>query len=316
MKDFGIEAPLSSRELHETAFSNRYIVADVIAEGQPLVLAGASKAMKTSIAIDLALSLAGPNKFLGRFWVPERKRVLFLSAESGAATIQETARRVYKSKDSETELSDETEIAWGFWVPKARNSVQLQILEHQVKEHAADVVILDPLYQILDGTDAASLSLNGEQLAAVCNRCTSLGATPILVDHVKRGSSNAKDRKPLELNDITGAGKAEFFRQWILVSRREEFDPEKPFHKLWMTVGGSAGHCGAYGVEIDESRDVDNLRTWDVLCEFASETRLRDATGAPRAARNKKSITAGRFSEFDDYESSSFTGGPCSEGSF
>ena len=270
METYHIEPPWSSRKLDEADINTEYLIEKVLVKGQQAVIAGASKSMKTSVAVDLALSLAKSSKFLGKFSVPESQKVLFLSAESGEATIQETARRVAFTKGFT--LAQDTNITWGFWVPRAKNDEQLEILEHQLDESGASVAVIDPLYQVLDGEDQANLSMNGQQLQAVAMRCQKKGVTPILVDHVKRSSMNAKDYQPLELDDVSGAGKAEFFRQWLLMSRRERFDPENPVHRLWVSVGGSAGHCGLYAVDIDETPDQDTgARIWDVNVSNASE---------------------------------------------
>ena len=114
-----------------------------------------------------------------------------------------------------------------------------------------------------------------------------MGATPILVDHAKRSSTNAREFEPLELEDISGAGKAECFRQWMLVSRRSKFmaDPGLPHHHdLWLTMGGSAGHASTWGLDITEqihsnrSRDytVDTLPRSEVL--YARHERRKEAS--------------------------------------
>jgi len=87
-------------------------------------------------------------------------------------------------------------------------------------------VVIDPLYQAIDDQQA-SMILNGQQLADLCNYVLDSGATPICCDHAKRSSENVKMRESIELDDISGAGKAEYFRQWLLVSRRESFRQKK-----------------------------------------------------------------------------------------
>ncbi|QDV88534.1 DnaB-like helicase N-terminal domain-containing protein [Stieleria magnilauensis] len=281
---YGIDPPWTSAELATADIVTTYLVENVLVANQSCVIAGGSKGMKTTSGIDLALSLATARKFLGRFWIPDPKRVLFLSAESGAGTIQETALRIAKWK--ELDLATEANMRWGFWVPKARNAEMLKILGKQLDESRAEVCIIDPLYQVLAGEDQNNLSLNGQQITIVTDLCLSRGCTPVLIDHVKKSSENARSYQPLELNDVTGAGKAENFRQWLLLSRRERFEPDHPIHRLWMTVGGSAGHCGAYAIDIDESRDEDGSRTFAVEVSSASQAREHDRAEQERQRAN------------------------------
>ena len=62
--------------------------------GQPCILAGGKKCLKTSLLIDLGISLAMGGCFLGKLRVNRAARVGIMSGESGLATIQETARRI------------------------------------------------------------------------------------------------------------------------------------------------------------------------------------------------------------------------------
>ncbi|WP_372717243.1 AAA family ATPase [Novipirellula sp.] len=295
MQHYGIEQPWTSKELDDAKINTTFLVNEVLVAGQHAVIAGASKSMKTSVAIDLALSLGKAERFLRKFWVPQAKRVLFLSAESGESTIQETARRVAESKGFS--LCECVNVSWGFWVPKARNSEQLRILEYQIEQSGAEVVVIDPLYQVLDGEDMTNLSMNGAQLQEVVQHCKRWNATAVLVDHVKRSSSNANTLQPLELNDVSGAGKAEFFRQWLLIGRRERFNPDHPLHRLWLTVGGSAGHCGLYALDIDETRDdATGTRQWALAIEQGSEVRAIDAEArAAKQAAKKEDETKARL---------------------
>ena len=287
METYGIDEPLSSVQLDKADFTTEYLIEGVLPALQPCAIAGASKGMKTSTAIDGALSIANACKYLGKFWVPEPKRVLFLSAESGEATIQETARRIAKAKGLGA-LSKDKNVTWGFWVPEAKNAEKCEILEYQLDKYQPDVCFIDPLYMVLDGEDAANYSMNGRAIMSLANRCIDRNCTPVMIDHVKRSSENARNFQQLELEDVSGAGKAESFRSWILLGRREKFDPEVPRHRLWLSVGGSAGHHGGYAVDIAEDRDEAGNRTWDVEVRSASEARSEAMQEAETAKQEAK----------------------------
>ncbi|MCC9600771.1 AAA family ATPase [Stieleria sp. JC731] len=292
MSTYGVSPPMTSSEFAAADFRIDYIVDDILPEKQMTVIAGAAKGLKTTTSIDLALSIGAASdfgikkQFLGRFWVQHQKRVLVCSAESGHATLQETANRIARSKNFElASLGDS--VAWEFWVPSAKNSEQLQILSHFIQKHKPDVVIIDPLYQCLDGDDQANVSKNGQQIMDLAKVCLDKDCTPVMVDHVKRSSENAKNFSPLELHDVTGAGKAEAFRSWLLLGRRERFDPENPIHRLWLTVGGSAGHCGSYAVDIDESRDDAGKRGYELNVMYGSEAAVESEERAEHAKAQK-----------------------------
>ena len=75
----------------------RFLVRGVLMEGQPMIIGGRSKTLKTSVASDLALSLGSGSPFLGKFDA-HRVNVGFWSGESGAATLRETAKRQAESQ--------------------------------------------------------------------------------------------------------------------------------------------------------------------------------------------------------------------------
>src|SRR5262249_29259204 len=74
--------------------SQTWFVKGVLVAGEPGVLGGPYKSLKTSIAVALALSIATGKPFLGCFDVVLRCRVAIISSESGKATLRNIARRV------------------------------------------------------------------------------------------------------------------------------------------------------------------------------------------------------------------------------
>jgi len=263
----------SLEELFTAILNEDFIIEDVLIENQPMVVAGEFKTLKTTILIILALCLCSGAKFLGRYEVLKRKRVLFFSAESGKRKIRNTIYAVAKQMGINlAELRDSEFLKLSWWVPKISSLEVMEYFKNEIAKAEAEVVMIDPLYQALDDQQA-SMILNGQQLAALCNYVLDAGATPICCDHVKRSSENARNREPLELNDISGAGKAEYFRQWMLVSRRSKFQPEenrKP-HELWLSIGGSEGHSSQLALDVVETFDDSGHMEIEVSTQQRSE---------------------------------------------
>src|SRR5262249_34682913 len=157
-------------------------------------------------------------------------------------------------------------------------------------------VIIDPLYLCLlagnvEGRQASNLYDMGPLLLGIAQTCLDAGATPILVHHARKQNQAIRGREgePLDLEDLAYSGVAEFARQWLLVARREEFDPEVGEHELWLSVGGSAGHAGLYGLDVREGvlDDAFGGRQWQVIVQSATKTIQANA----RAKEERKKQT-------------------------
>lgn len=278
---------LTNRELAEGEFTIEYLVDDVLVKGQPCILAAPKKSMKTTISIDLALSLASGDDFLNYFPVNGKYRVLIMSAESGMATLQETEKRIRKSKN----IPIDVEVFWSSQVPSLDNPAHAGGLERAVKDLRIDVIIFDPAYLMMCGIgDSAGNMFKVAQFLLVITKLIELtGVTPIVLHHTNRSGGNTYD--PLELDSIAWAGFPEWMRQWILINRRERYDPDNPgVHRLWLVTGGSAGHTRQVGVDIEEGSIKDNFgRRWDVSVEKSSDIYddIKDRK-ASQAAENKR----------------------------
>ncbi|WP_375314914.1 AAA family ATPase [Schlesneria sp. DSM 10557] len=290
---------LTSGELDAADIRTEFLIDDILVKGQPCILAAVKKCLKTTIAVDLSLSVGSGSKFVNRFTVPRPMRVAFMSGESGEATIQETARRIARSKPWHN-LSDYENNIWSSDLPRlGRPETKLDLIKF-IRDNALDVLIVDPAYLCLDiGDEAGNLFKVGPKLMDLTEVMAETGCTIILIHHCKK-STNDPFAIP-ELENISWAGFQEWARQWILLNRRERYDPEQSgTHKLWLTVGGSAGHSGGWALDIDEgSRNDRGGRRWDVSVQPISAAIAETIENRESAKEEQTRIKAERQVEKD-----------------
>ena len=195
-------------------------------------------------------------------------------------------------------------VKWVFSLPKLSDPRDMAELQQIIIGNRLELVFFDPTYLcLLDGnTDvqAASMFEMGPLLARVSELCLDAGATPNLIHHYRKPPTFRNDKQkgrqadPPELEDLAFAGFGEYARQWLLLGRREPFDPDTGHHALWLSVGGSAGHAGLYGLDVTEGRMDERFggRRWEPHVRSASELiearqEERDRRPAVRAQRTR-----------------------------
>lgn len=287
---------MSVKEEHD------WLVEKILARDQPCVFGGGKKMLKTSVAIDLAISLATGTNFLGHFEVRTKRRVGVFSAESGKITLKGLAKRILRRLGDGCPQHEHIPIYWCFDVPKFSDETDLKALTYRIRQHKLEVVIIDPLYLCaLSGSksgDASNMYHMGPLFRAAADACLKAGATPIYVHHSRKMPNSGKDKwskyEPLDLDDLAFAGIAEFARQWVLLSRREAYLPHEGTHQLWLSVGGSAFGGRVYGLTVEEGKFDGTFsgRKWipritsfeDVIEE--QQLLRRDRQAAKEAAKN------------------------------
>jgi hypothetical protein len=276
------DAVLESAQFDHAKYPRNWLVPQLLLVGESAIIGGPKKTLKTTLLIDLAVSLATGTPFLGCFEVPEAYSVAIFSGESGPGTLQETARRVCRAKGSK--LAECENLLWGPRLPCLSDDKELEMLADFLKGQKVQVVIIDPLCLSLVARGSTLSATNlfdmGPRLLRVAQTCLAEGATPVFAHHIGKSARarRAKRGDPAELDDLAFAGVAEFARQWLLVSRREEYESGMGHHELWLNVGGSAGHGGLYEIDVEEGVLDLHLggRTWDVT--------VRAATPSPKGA--------------------------------
>jgi hypothetical protein len=281
--DLGV---LGTQEFASKKFPRVFLVDGVLVARRPAIFAGPKKALKTSLLIELLVALAYASDFLGKFRVRRRIKVLLISGESGEATIQETLRRVCRSKGINPDDLDGFAF-WGFKLPFLGSPEQVEVLSAFIRENGIEVVIIDPVYLCLMGAgpkiDPANLFDVGPLLKRVSDACLDAGATPIFAHHFRKNRDSPFD--PPDMEDMAFAGFQEFARQWVLIGRRKRYEPGSGQHDLWITVGGSDGHSGEWSLDVNEGV-TDNTfqdRQWDLTINRAADARIEAKAKAEEA---------------------------------
>ncbi len=276
---------LTSAELDAADFPIVYAIQRMLVLGQPCIMAGGKKCLKTTLLIAVAIALASRQRLFDSLEVYRQCRVLMMSGESGLATIQETFRRIARAQGIDPAGLDH--LLWSDTLPKFGNTLHIEAFRRLIVEHGVEVVIIDPAYLCMgDGADAGNLFAQGKLLAQMNEVCQENGVTLIIAHHTRKGGK-ADPFAPPELEDIAWAGFQEWARQWILVGRREPYQPGTGEHRLWLSTGGSAGHSALWGLDVSEgTSDGSEGRKWEVELLRADEVR-QDASDREAQAKSK-----------------------------
>lgn len=262
-----------------------FLVEGILVEGEPAAIGAARKSLKTSFAWDMAISLATGRPFLGRFRVLEPRRVLYLSGEGSRPFIRSVMQRVCLFKGLTP--ADLGGLRLGSRFARLDNPSDLAAIRQECEASEATVLFIDPLYLAMSGNDAGNVFSQGERFHAIAEMCESSGITMVLVHHTTRRREHESPGKAPELVDLSWAGLSEFASQWIMVGRREPYDPSSPgSHRMVLEVGGRQGQSGAWAVDVEEG-DLEHGRQWDVLVQPMSDARTAEQERTEQARETK-----------------------------
>jgi hypothetical protein len=270
---------MTSAELAAMDCTIDYLIDGIIVKGQPHGWGGPAKGMKTSSALDAAVSLAIGGNFLGYWPAKQVEGVLFLSGESGVGTLQETAERICAVARDGLRLKDLDRLHWCTEIPRLGDDADIRDLRAELKRTGSDVLFVDPLYLCLaeEADGAGNMFKMGPLLRKLSAMTAAIGVTPIVLHHSTRsaGKTNGKETgEPLDLSAFAWAGFSEWVRAWVLINRSEPYEDGSGLHRLNLVAGGSAGHSGCWSVTIDEgSRKDIGGRVWRVQVLKRDEAR-------------------------------------------
>lgn len=262
---------MTSREFAARQFDERFLIDGVLVRGQPCVIGGPPKCLKTGILLDMAVSLGSGTPFMGQdqFAVGEVARTCVLSGESGGFKLQTTARRICQARG--VDLA-EAEILWGFDLPELADPLNQMALRTCIEDHEVDVLIIDPAYLSLMAGDTQNRSPSnvyamGSILREVGSIGQDTGCTIIFAHHTRKPGMGERYNQT-EFDQLTQTGFQEWARQWLLLGRAEKY-AGLGHHKLWLDIGGSAGHFGSYVLHVNEGELLQSL--WAIQLQDADQ---------------------------------------------
>lgn len=301
---------LTDEQFASGDFRPDWFIKNVLTKGEPCGIGAPMKALKTSTSIDMAISLATATPFLGTFDVPHPATVAIVSGESGKPTLQKVRERVLNAKGYGHDFRTER-LHWRFDTPCLSDVPKMTKFVAGLAKRSVEVAILDPLYLMLGDVDAANIFQAGGVLRNVGMLLISHGITPVILHHARKILPVGQ---PMELQDLSHSGFAEFVRQYILINRMAHYQHDGR-HSLNMRIGGSAGHGGEYAVEVDEgilNPDDFSGRKWEV--NVTNKADVPKATGEDRDAKKtakRKADASTKIAKFlDDIDTECATGVP------
>ena len=271
---------ISMKELMGGDYRLNYLCRGILVENQPMIIGGPFKSFKTSLMLNLAVNLATGTSFLNRFECPEPVKVCMFLGEGGLGNTQDVLRRIGRFEN--LDIADIENLIVTDKIPKLDNVEHLAAVEEYLNEHTPAVAIFDPVYLALSGADTSNVFSMGDRLRALNDICLPRNCTPMLLHHLRK--NRADKYAPAGLDDLSMAGFAEYAGQWILLSRRVEYDPDDPIHRLWISFGGRAGHGSAWGLDIHEGT-VDDEGGRNGCRELRRQDDVRSETHGQQAQR-------------------------------
>jgi hypothetical protein len=276
---------ITAADLATTLYDVEFFIDGLVPVGQPQGRFGAKKALKTTLACAEGFSIATGLSFLNYFRVNRTARVGFFSGESGMGTIQETMLRIARSFD--TDLA-QVDMVFSDRLPMLGDLRHMDALEKYILDNGIELLYVDPAYlAMLTAGNEGSLFAMGALLRSLSELCQRVKCTPILLHHMRK--SVVDPYSPGDLDDASWSGFAEFCRSWMLINRREKYLPGSGCHRLWLSVGGSIGHGGLWGLNIEEGQYTGpGSRIWQVEVVKAEDVRDEVAESAAAAREEKQ----------------------------
>jgi len=239
------------------------------------ILLGELKALKTTFAIAMGLSLVSGCLFLGRFLVKRRVPCGFMSDETEADVFARTASR--QAMAMGLSIEDLRSFVHCSPLPNFMRPDHLRAFGDAIdrSELHGGVLFLDSIFTGLRDMPLTNVFTAGSMYIDVAGVCLEHDVTPVFVTHVKRSVRKGALIAPA---DAVGAGCGESMRSWMGLSRARPFTHDGK-HSLHLVAGSSIGTSSQWRLEVDEGAGV--ASKWEVTCEPAGHDAQQPPAGRP-----------------------------------
>ncbi|MDB4650150.1 AAA family ATPase [Pirellulaceae bacterium] len=232
--------------------STETLVDDILVRGMPMLISGSRLTLKTSVGLDLAISLASGTAFLDNFAVERPFKTLFLGDGDQASSSfrkSKTFWNLRKPKANATkDLMDQSNFCIDSEVPRPGDNNGLEKLVTFCKRKRFEVVVMDPTYIFME--DRESSEIQGEHYGMLCRMFCEVGITPVLL-HSNYSVPDVSESAPPSFFDSLEPEFNLIARQWLFLSRRQAYQHDG-IHRLWFEAGSNDGRCQRKQLTINE----------------------------------------------------------------
>lgn len=230
-----------------------YLLENLVAQGEMLGILGDQKTCKTTLAIDLALSISSNVPAFSHFAPPAGRMysspAAIISTEVGPDDFGLRIEALMQSRG----IPDDTP----FYFQKdgkldITDAACLSDLEDMIRDLDLRFLCLESLYLMLGSASASDTNNQfamAKWLRPLKEMTEERDCTLCIVHH-----TNPKKYPSVvpKLSDSTGRGVQEMIRQWIMVARRKPYKEGSGQHHLRFSAGGSLGFSGLYDLDLSE----------------------------------------------------------------
>lgn len=181
---------LNYNDIDDSSETVNFIIDDILGYGQTLLISGPSKCGKSFLALNIAVAVSAGATIFGKSC--QKSRVLYVEFENGAAETKKRIKNILAENDLDNSSAENVlvfRLSRGF-IDSCEDFFDELIEKANGKE--CDLIILDPIYMLLNGDENNSEVIKNF-FKQVSRLRASTGAAIILCHHESKGKNAFKN---------------------------------------------------------------------------------------------------------------------------